>query len=82
MFRGIIEQQENKLSYLTKKSMKALDVVTTTIKNLDEINGEIDTAINDISKYKMELESTETQLTETKDKNLKILNKFKNLIED
>ena len=80
--KGIIEKQKAKLAVLERKSADALDIVTSTIRNLDEVNNEIDEAINNIEAYKAELENTQGQLNTTKSKNRRILNKFKGLIEE
>ena len=79
---GLIEEQENKLAALERKSADALDVVTSTIKNLDGINSEIEEIMYAINEQRAKLESTYGQLRERKEKNGKIINKFKNLIED
>jgi uncharacterized coiled-coil DUF342 family protein len=80
--KGIIEEQKSRLAALEKKSVNALNVVTSTIRSLDEVNSEIDGVINTISEYRAELDATQSQLGNTKNKNLRILNKFKSLIDE
>ena len=79
--RNVIEQQQSKLEALKQKSADALDIVTSTINNLDSINAEIGTVINEIVQYKSELSNTETELQQVKENNLKVSNKFRSLIE-
>jgi len=79
---GIIEEQRARLAVLEKKSTDALSIVTTTIRNLGDVNAEIDGVMTAIDGYKAELDATQNQLGDTKEKNLKILNKFRSLIED
>jgi len=79
---NVVKQQQERLDKLSQKSVAALDIVTSTINSLDEINTEIDGVICDIARYKDELANTETQLEQTKAKNFKISSKFRSLIED
>ena len=76
------EKQQASLAKLQSRSENALSIVTSTINNLNAINAEIDETISGIEAYQKELETTQGQLSDTKTKNQKILNKFKNLIED
>jgi len=79
---GIIEEQKLKLAALEAMSASALDIVTATIRSLDEVNVEIDSVVNAIEEYRAELDATQNRLSDTRNKNLRILSKFKSLIED
>ena len=76
----IITQKQTKLRKLQKKSNSALNLVTSTINNLSIVNEKIDQTIYEIEEAKMQLNNTEAELQETKDKNSIIITKFKNLI--
>lgn len=78
---GIIEQKEKALQELKTKSTKALDMVTATINELTAVNEQIDANIKEILDAKTKLQSTEDELTKTQNHNLKVIDKFRALIE-
>ena len=75
------DYRQNTLSRLLKRSAKAVDVVTSAIKGLDDANAEIDVELNEILVYRKGLDDAEAQLTQVKDRNAKISSRFKSLIE-
>lgn len=77
----IITQKKNKLVSLRDESANAMNLITNTIDKLSSINDEIDVTITDIEIAKAELEFTRQDLVETRTRNEKIANKFKQLIE-
>ena len=79
---NLIEQKQKKLEELRVKSNNALDVVTATINKLSTVNEEIDVTISEINEAKAALQSTEDDLSKTREHNSKIINKFKALIEE
>lgn len=78
---NIVERSQKALNVLSKKSAKALDLVTATINSLDAINAEIQTTMDDIARHRNELQQTETALAGTRETNERIANRFRNLIE-
>lgn len=79
--KDIITQKEQELKALQASSESALDIVTSTIKTLDDVNEKIDEKIAEIHDMRDKLDRTETSLTETKARNGRISSKFKALIE-
>lgn len=79
--KNIIEEKQKQLETLKAASIKALDVVTSTINSLATVNEKIDVTISEINEAKMKLSSTENDLNQTKIHNAKIIDKFKTLIE-
>jgi len=79
--RNLVEQQRDRLAVLTSKSSQALDIVTSTVNQLDDINAEIDGVISSIEQYETELSQTKGELVQTRNKNSKISERFKKLIE-
>lgn len=77
-----ISQKENQLALLKSESNNALDLVTTTINNLSNINDQIDITVNEINDAKAKLQKTEDELIITRTHNNNIIKKFKQLIED
>lgn len=80
--KDVISDKVKKLEELRSKSTSALDLVTSTINNLAIVNEEIDVVISEIGEAKQKLEDTEVELNNTKDKNGKIISKFRSLIEE
>ena len=76
----VITQKQTMLKKLQKKSNSALNLVTSTINSLSVVNEQIDQTIYEIAEAKMQLDNTESELQETKNKNSIIITKFKNLI--
>lgn len=79
--KDFIVQKKVELDSLRKMSSGAIDLITNTIDRLSSINDEIDTTIVSIESAKAELESTEKDLMDTRERNEKIANRFKQLIE-
>ena len=79
--KDFIVQKKADLANLREMSTGAIDLMTSTINRLCAINGEIDETIVSIESAKAELEATEKDLMDTRTKNEKIANKFKQLIE-
>ena len=79
--KDFIVQKKVELANLREMSAGAMDLITNTINRLSVINDEIDTTIVSIESARAELELTEKDLVETKNRNEKIANRFKQLIE-
>lgn len=80
--KDTIAQKEQELKALQASSEAALDIVTSTIKNLDDVNEKINEKITEIHEMRDKLDRTETSLAETKARNGRISSKFKALIEE
>lgn len=70
------------LRTLQSQSSRALDIVTSTINQLETVNEKIDVTINEIIDAKAKLQSTENDLDKTRLHNTKIIDKFRALIEE
>lgn len=80
--KSIIEEKQQALYELQSKSSRALDIVTSTITQLEALNERIDTTIDEINEAKSKLQSTEDGLSRTRLHNTKIIDKFRALIEE
>ena len=80
--KNIIEEKQKTLHKLQSKSNRALDIVTSTINQLETVNKKIDVTINEIIDTKAKLQSTEDDLNKTRLHNTKIIDKFRALIEE
>ena len=80
--KSIIEEKQQTLYELQSKSSRALDIVTSTINQLEIVNERIDTTIDEINEAKSKLQSTEDGLSMTRLLNTKIIDKFRALIEE
>lgn len=80
--KNIIEEKQKTLRKLQSKSNRALDIVTSTINQLETVNEKIDVTINEIIDAKAKLQSTEDDLDKTRLHNTNIIDKFRALIEE
>lgn len=80
MRKNFIDKKYQELQDLNLESDNALDVVTRTIDRLDSINTKIATVVNEIEDAEQRLNDTKTGLNQTKERNMKIMQRFKELI--
>lgn len=76
----LIETKKQETESLKTESANALDLVTSTIKKLRDVNENIDTKIAETNHAKQTLQGIEDDLNETKKHNEIIIEKFQNLI--
>ena len=79
--KDVIALKQQQLVKLNEESGRAIDLVTSTINNLESVNNKIDSQIEEINKLVETLSSTEDGLNQTRLNNTKIIEKFRNLIE-
>ena len=79
--KDVIALKQQQLIKLNEESGRAIDLVTSTINNLESVNKKIDSQIEEINKLVETLSSTEDGLNQTRLNNTKIIEKFRNLIE-
>ena len=76
----LIETKMQETESLKTESANALDLVTSTIKKLHNVNENIETKIAETNHAKQTLQRIEDDLNETKKHNEIIIEKFQNLI--
>ena len=76
-----LEQSQAVLEELSHQSAQALDLVTSTIRNLTSINSEISRTRQDIQRELKALEAIDASLDKTQEKNTRIAERFAALIE-
>lgn len=81
MKKDLIAQKQLELARLNNQSNNALNLVYSTINNLNTINEQIDVRVSEIEEAKAQLQNTEDDLRNTKERNAKVIEKFKALIE-
>lgn len=79
--KDFLEQKNKKLSLLTMQQNSALSMVNNTIIMLQNNNEEIAATMTDIEEYKARLELKARELSDIQDKNSRIIENFKRLIE-
>ena len=79
--KDFLEQKNKKLSLLTMQQNSALSMVNNTIIMLQDNNEEIAATMTDIEEYKARLELKARELSDIQDKNSRIIENFKRLIE-
>ncbi len=82
MKADIITKKKRELEKLDNESTSALNLVTSTINQLDNINSRIDVVLEEIKDAKKSLLDTEEGLLSRKAHNSRIAEKFKSLIEE
>lgn len=76
-----IATKQEELIALNEESGRAIDLVTSTINNLMGVNEKIDKAITEIADAKNRLNSTETELSDRRMCNAKIIANFQKILE-
>ena len=79
--KDFLEQKRKQLNMLAMQQSSALSMVNHTISSLQSNNEEIASVISEIEDYRRQLETEQQELTDVKDKNTRIIENFKILIE-
>ena len=79
--QDILAEKQEKLRQLTDDADSAVDLVTRTISGLEQINMEIDDAMDDIDRYTRQLNDTREQLSKNRQHNAAIIANFSKLLE-
>ncbi|MEH2937110.1 hypothetical protein AALD01_07385 [Oscillospiraceae bacterium 21-37] len=78
----ILTEKAAQLNSLMKDSENAVSVITITIDRLASVNDRINTTRQEIESYKAELERLDGSMEQQFSHNAKIIEKFKNFLED
>lgn len=78
----ILTEKAAQLNSLMKDSENAVSVITITIDRLASVNDRINTTRQEIESYKAELERLDGSMEQQFYHNAKIIEKFKNFLED
>ena len=78
----ILTEKAAQLDSLMKDSENAVSVITTTIDRLANVNERINFTRQEIESYKAELERLDGSMEQQCSHNAKIIEKFKNFLED
>ena len=78
----ILTEKAAQLDSLMKDSENAVSVITTTIERLANVNERINFTRQEIESYKAELERLDGSREQQFSHNAKIIEKFKNFLED
>ena len=76
----LLQEKEKRLTELTEESAYAVQMVQNTIDNLQEVNSDIQTTMDEIDTYMQRLNNTRNSLSTTHDKNEKIMQNFAKLL--
>ncbi len=79
--KDLVSQKQDELIGLKEVSGRAIDIVTSTINQLADVNDKIDSKIAEIEKIEAGLAETKSGFDVTRLHNIKIIEKFRNLIE-
>ena len=78
----ILTEKAAQLNSIMKDSENAVSVITITIDRLASVNDRINTTRQEIESYKAELERLDGSMEQQFSHNAKIIEKFKNFLED
>jgi DNA repair ATPase RecN len=76
----LLQKKEKRLAELTEESAYAVQMVQNTIDNLQAVNSDIQTTMDEIDTYMQRLNDTRSSLSTTHDKNEKIMQNFAKLL--
>ena len=79
--KSFLQQQEENLVKLTSKASAAVNLVTSTINELDETNKEITNTSNKIEEEITKLKSVKNSLSNQFEQNSKIISNFGKLLQ-
>ncbi len=77
---SFVERKQRDLKRLEAESGSALDMITSTIDRLEDINSRIDVVMGEITEAQNQLETTKNDLNNQHQRNKIIAEKFKSLI--
>ena len=76
----LLQEKEKRLAEQTEESAYAVQMVQNTIDNLQAVNSDIQTTMDEIDTYMQRLNDTRSSLSTTHDKNEKIMQNFAKLL--
>ena len=76
----LLQEKEKRLAELTEESAYSVQMVQNTIDNLQAVNSDIQTTMDEIDTYMQRLNDTRSSLSTTHDKNEKIMQNFAKLL--
>ena len=79
--KDVLQQKQKKLVDCKTQFDAAISVVTSAVKNINTINAEIQTTIQEIEEYQSQLDETKAGLKDTQKKNERIIKNFTALLD-
>ena len=79
--KDVLQQKQKKLVDCKTQFDAAISVVTSAVKNINTINAEIQTTIQQIEEYQSQLDETKAGLKDTQKKNERIIKNFNALLD-
>lgn len=79
--QDVLAKKREELAKYTTKADEAVSLVTSTVDSLSQINESISEKIQEIEEYQSELTKTRDGLSSAREKNARIINNFRALIE-
>lgn len=75
-----MQEKRNEIARLTRQADEAVDLVSRTINNLQDINQQIDSAISEIDAYSQGLAVARASMSQERDNNAAIIANFSKLL--
>lgn len=77
----ILLEKQGEVERLSRQANEAVDLVTRTISNLEDINRQLDSSMAEIGAYIKELSATRANLYKQRNNNATIITNFSKLLE-
>jgi len=77
----LLQEKQNEVARLSREANAAVELVTRTMDNLEDINQQIDNAISEIDSYTKELAATRAAMTKQRSANTAIIANFAKLLD-
>lgn len=79
--KDVLAQKQEELTAYQEQANAAVSLVTSTVDNLSQINDAISEKIQEIEEYQAELAKTRDGLNDAREKNARVINNFRSLLE-
>lgn len=79
--RDLLQEKQTEVARLARQASEAVDIVTRTMNELEGINQQIDSALDEIDAYSKELAATRASMSQQRKNNTAIIANFAKLLD-
>lgn len=81
VIRDLLQEKQTEVARLARQANEAVDIVTRTMNELEGINQQIDSALDEIDAYSKELAATRASMFQQRKNNTAIIANFAKLLD-
>ena len=81
VIRDLLQEKQTEVARLARQASEAVDIVTRTMDELEGINQQIDSALDEIDAYSKELAATRASMSQQRKNNTAIIANFAKLLD-